>query len=515
MRVILYQYNGDNDVANKLSECEKMFDSNDVDFEIYGGFSPYAAEFELSELYSANYARYYYGGVWYYGSVVTSTTSRGLYKYNVTVDPLTTAWYSGCMDVDAMIGYSSSPDYMQIDRRIPLAEHARLIEVKKPSGSGMYTDWAIVLNVLNTRAEPPYRTDTIANQTPSNIDTYIFPDAHYLMDFGQENATGMFTRFLRLAADIDTIPFINLKSFYSAMISAYVIPKAFCVEVPSPLPSDHYVTLNALPDNLVNNEIESVCVNPKTEEQKKYDYVAIHIPKNIDARHQYEWSIGSDMKNALIWNSVWSIYVPFANNITFVPASCLPDTADKVGVTVSINYVGAFYTMTLRYHDEADGLWHERDDHHNTTNILETIPIPTNNAESNTLTQGIGLAISTMASAYAQNYAASANGVISMTSSISDSMFGSLSVSGGANGGSVARNNIDTAPVLYVSYRPYESNQDVFADRFGYPYNEVDNIQNQPTGYVQTRDAVLKRQGLPEDIVTAAQDMCNSGFRKV
>lgn len=104
MKVTLYRYVGDSDVANKiLKNCTVVYDKEVIP---YGAFNPNGASFRLDTLHDVNYAKFTYNSHDYYGYVDVSTDSKGIYNYSITTDPLTTAWYAGCFNTGNLCLYS-------------------------------------------------------------------------------------------------------------------------------------------------------------------------------------------------------------------------------------------------------------------------------------------------------------------------------------------------------------------------------------------------------------------------
>lgn len=520
MKIKLYNYTGESDICNKIKNLSPVFDSQNFEFEIYGTFSPFSAEFVISNLYSVNYGCFLFAGLWYYGDVTISTTSKGLYTYHITVDPLTTAFYGGCMNVNAMILYNADVDELQQDPRIPFSEYTETVRDIKTDTSNLFTDWAVVLNTIYAGSNPNKFTGNNYNLTPDNIVSYMFLSGDDLGEYGV-NATGMYSRFLRMASMIDTIPFLNLKSLYSCMLNAYIVPKRFSIVRPNPLPANHYVTLNSLPDSVLS-EFTEVNVHPieAVPETAKFDYIAIELPKAMNPTVSYTWDITA-YKKYNMWSAMWSIFVPYCGSIQFIPEKTIPENSDFVGVDVSINYGGAFYTITLKYgyHDnEGNAISFKRNDNRIITPITETIPIPTNDSQSNAISQLIGNGISALSSALSGNPYKEITGAINLginsVGAIGASMVGAGINTTGTNGGNPSRNNTDKNPYLYISYAPYETTQAGFAEKMGYPTNKVENLQNQPSGYIQTQNAILNQMGYPKSIIETAESICNSGFRK-
>lgn len=516
MRVILYKYNGASDVVNKVDIASVVYDSADSKgFEVYGGFSPYAAEFELSSLHSANFCRYLYNGIWYYGAVVVSTTSRGLYKYTVTVDPLTTAWYLGCLNVNAMVQYAPMTDIIQQDARLTFSNNS-IITAVAPTVDYDFSDHAVILTVID-----PYsyfeNTKREYYQTPTASRAYVFRSV-----LGENvNAIQNFKNFIKNIALVDAVPFKNMAPAIASIQSACVVP-SILAERDDGENNSGTITLHCIPSNAWEaNVTHSIHIDrhatTDVEEIPRFYYGA----DEIDAQNPFllspislEWDITEFQKYEMRCVD-WSITIPYVCNINISPNSLIPDDATKLLVKVAYNVFGNFYSVILGYSNGLTGVYF----HNNvqTFPVQESIQIPRSDHENNSIFGALSSAVSMIASAASQNYAGAVTSGIGVASSVKSAISSSNS-SVGQTGGSPSRHNqffTTQSPLLTIVHHPYETEQHTFAQKFGYPCNKVMNIQNIPSGYIQTRDIVLDCCGLPDDIVKAAQDMCNAGFRKV
>lgn len=145
MKVTLYKYIGDSDVANKLlKQCTVIYDKEVIP---YGAFDPNGASFRLDTLHDVNYAKFTYNSHDYYGYVDVSTDSKGIYNYSITTDPLTTAWYAGCFNVgnicvysdygtgkffDDRATYSPDLDYEYIQVKAPATNFRVVLVISRP-----------------------------------------------------------------------------------------------------------------------------------------------------------------------------------------------------------------------------------------------------------------------------------------------------------------------------------------------------------------------------------------------
>ncbi len=135
MKVTLYRYIGDSDVANKiLRKCTVVYEREVIP---YGAFNPNGASFRLDTLHDVNYAKFTYNSHDYYGYVDVNTDSKGIYNYTITTDPLTTAWYAGCFNIGNLCKYSDFGTGKFFDGRVTYLPdlNYEYIQVKAPSTS--------------------------------------------------------------------------------------------------------------------------------------------------------------------------------------------------------------------------------------------------------------------------------------------------------------------------------------------------------------------------------------------
>lgn len=140
MKVTLYRYIGDSDTANKLlKKCTVIYDKEVIP---YGAFDPSGASFRLDTLHDVNYAKFTYNSHDYYGYVDVSTDSKGIYNYSITTDPLTTAWYAGCFNTGNICVYSDYGTGKFFDDRATYSPdlNYEYIQVKTPA-----TNFRVVL----------------------------------------------------------------------------------------------------------------------------------------------------------------------------------------------------------------------------------------------------------------------------------------------------------------------------------------------------------------------------------
>ena len=153
MKVTLYKYTGDSDTANKLlKQCTVIYNKEVIP---YGAFNPNGASFRLDTLHDVNYGKFTYNSHDYYGYVDVSTDSKGIYNYSITTDPLTTAWYAGCFNVGNICKYSDYGTLLIEDPRATAdSENTWLIKTFNPFKelTPAFGDWYVV-TILNSKIE--------------------------------------------------------------------------------------------------------------------------------------------------------------------------------------------------------------------------------------------------------------------------------------------------------------------------------------------------------------------------
>ena len=173
MKVTLYRYIGDSDVANKLlRKCTVIYDKEVIP---YGSFNPNGASFRLDTLHDVNYAKFTYNSHDYYGYVDVNTDSKGIYTYTITTDPLTTAWYAGCFNVGNLCAYSDYGTLQIKDRRLSYNEPV-VYTIKPTEVSTIqtaYNSWYVV-TVLT-----PQPTNEVTHTNNPAFQSYAIKDKDY------------------------------------------------------------------------------------------------------------------------------------------------------------------------------------------------------------------------------------------------------------------------------------------------------------------------------------------------
>lgn len=173
MKVTLYRFVGDSDTANKLlKNCTVVYDKEVIP---YGAFNPNGASFRLDTLHDVNYAKFTYNSHDYYGYVDVNTDSKGIYNYSITTDPLTTAWYAGCFNTGNLCAYSDLGTLLIKDQRLSYDEPV-VYTIKPTEVSTIQTahnSWYVV-TVLT-----PQPTNEVTHTNNPAFQSYAIKDADY------------------------------------------------------------------------------------------------------------------------------------------------------------------------------------------------------------------------------------------------------------------------------------------------------------------------------------------------
>lgn len=540
MRVRLYQYNGPSDAANKLEGLSAVYDSINEPTELYGTFSPYAATFTLDRLISCNFALYDFSGIDYFGSVLTTTTADGLYNYQVNIDPLTTAWYRGCMNTSALIAYDNAGNPLMIDDRIARAEEGLWLSVPY-SSSAEWDKYAIVMNVaaLYPEFDPQQLTEyeelidnvgPVMSNTPGATTTFVFEDitgSSLIEEPTLKNNPARWNAATQYRAFLNTL--LAHQNNLGANISNYIASVISCYVVPAPLIHNYvnygvssgsqYVTLYCWPNTILAAETKIAVHRLEWDSGEKItqEYHVGRLNNTDQVLTSFSWPITSDYRNGPMWNTDWVIHIPNIGTLSFIPSRTIPSSATAVGCQVVLNPVGKFYSLELFYEDTAN-VRHHLPEYCTVVGITETVAVPYGGTGSNLaqdLVSGIGgiAAGAGTGGAIGGVVGAGVGAVVSGIGSLVGSLRNTAPGSTSTPGGYYDRSRKIAMPTLTINYIPYEDEQATFAVRYAMPTHRTKIISSCPSGYVQTQNARLLRNGLPADIITSAEQQCDAGFR--
>lgn len=508
MNVTLYTYADLPNVANKETGCEVLFDSSSVEgFTVYGSFDPHSAVFYLSDYYPANYAKYEFNAVTYYGACTVSVTTRGEYEYSVTVDPLTTAWYHGIIPNSVQwCDYISDSDYIgEIDPRLTISDDLTVIrqEYGPVIKDSDFDVWLITANPNGTQySGQDYR------MTPGAYSVYVFTRHDDL------NGVQHYRRFLRNLFKLQQTygALTSIDNYLQSMIKAYIVPHAFFSNQRN-IPIED-VELHSLGGELLNDDDSIVVPSSGAFEPYKAYHVPLQdsvAPSSITATFNiFNYRSGPQRAGA------WSVVIPFVGEVSFTPSQCFPITAFEIGVKITLNPIGGFYVVQMGYSVPPDG-------YVPFANALYTFPcsestvIMSPGSPSFQAMSSIGSYLSIflgMASGNMGSVGALAGQVVNDTTSLLSSHGGSFK---GTTDGSPYRSDIaeDSKITLYVTYHDYLTTEPgTFWEKYGAPYQGTALLSARigSGGYFQTRRAMFVCGNLPQEIVRQAESACDSGI---
>lgn len=509
MKVTLYRYIGDSDVANKiLRKCTVIYDREVIP---YGAFNPNGASFRLDTLHDVNYAKFTYNSHDYYGYVDVNTDSKGIYNYTITTDPLTTAWYAGCFNTGNVCVYSDygSNDNLQ-DTRVAYSHGATTSMLgyfepedyrDRPIGSfgGNY----VAMVILNPNYNKSY-TDT---QNPA-FDVYV------MYDRGFAELMGEFQKY----SDKEQT------AYSGCIIKLYTLNNA----------EGWSLTRGVTAQKYVNFYTVNASIKDATQQVTQNISEAVIFKVKDGVVNYTDFGITSDTiasMNASNFQDSLIMDIADCGLINLRPTDILKTIKANESTqfkSYSISYkryydfVGgqqAIIPNIIAYYASGNGYAYQP-----LMQYRVNCPIPSSfpfmfdssitNWYSVVASTTLGI-MSTIANTVAQNYvtaATSAVGTIgNLAGNIQEAKYGTASISG-STGGSLSNVIGDTDTVYWVHRTPTNIND--IQGKFGKPDGLVRVVGNL-NGWVQTEACHLPSNGLPFDIVTQAEAASDAGFRIV
>lgn len=508
MKVTLYRYIGDSDVANKLlRKCTVIYDREVIP---YGAFNPNGASFRLDTLHDVNYAKFTYNSHDYYGYVDVNTDSKGIYNYTITTDPLTTAWYAGCFNTGNLCKYSDlgSNNNLQ-DTRVAYSHGATTERLgyfeaqgyrDRPVGS--FDSNYVVMVILH----PDYNSGSTSTQNPA-FDVYLMYDRGY---------AALIKNFQKLTDKEQNV-------FAGCIIKLYTLPSDIGWNLKQGLTSQKYIDLysvNASTSSAITQitlNIDESVIFKLTEPKVTYNtFGTTSLKLNSMNASNFQDSIILDIADA----GLISI-----RPTDILKTAALDDTYDKVDLTYNryYDFVGgqqAIIPYIVSYNSTNAATRVERPlmQYRINSPIASSFPFMFDSSITNwysvvaSTTLGI---MSTVANTVAQNYATAASSAVAtignLAGNIQEARYGTASISG-STGGSLSNVIGDINNVYWVHRTPTNIND--IQGKFGKPDGLVRVIGNM-TGWVQTEACHLPSNGLAFNIVNQAEQLSDQGFRIV
>ena len=517
MQVWFGKYNGRTNSANKTYNWEVEMRFNDL--EPYGKFNPYAPVFALQEFRNVNYCWYKYGDITFYGYVEVSTHTNGLYLYTVTIDPLTTAYNNGCMDVDAYIEYADAsrlqittlPYGNMLDERVRYSPIPVVKRYNLENGSGKSDYVLLTVGDLNMGSE----------YAPSN--DFTVPSAGvYIMDY---NAYWNICKDLRDSFwDPEHQTAMSDKardSIINNFMKLYAIPDTFYNKLTTNGTQTNGVYVQAM------ERKELAGIYGKYEIQTFY-LLATHTAGDLAECYALPMNGSTDVfaANVEIPNNEkidaqfasYLLQIPFCGQITFSPVDIGVTDVKSVGYVKSYDVINCLVRATL----VVNGVLYED---YAAQGCFGTVLTPfTTNDSSNSIGNNTALSNSTVGALTAvggdklSSIAMSSPGV-AVAKFASDLM-------GSFNRRSSPSMSIGSSNILdswdnrkgFVRITYYKQvGRDNIRSVYGQPFGTVLNLRSGNfsaqghNGYVQTRDVHLKTNNLPLNIINQAEAILNSG----
>lgn len=542
MKVTLYRYIGDSDTANKLlRKCTVVYDKEVIP---YGSFNPNGASFRLDTLHDVNYAKFTYNSHDYYGYVDVSTDSKGIYNYSITTDPLTTAWYAGCFNVGNLCKYSDLGTGKFFDDRATYSPdlNYEYIQVKAAS-----TSFRIILVVARSYQV----SDTYGNIYNPMYDVYSmsFEDFYRFCyySYTKEYEDTRSSIFRIYAVPVDEIT--SLSSRYT---------KVTQVNLYAPVGADGYVKVcppNLAPTKLTNTFKISEAASGYTYNENWLSSFSATIDKPINSWRR------QNMIKLYIEDMGYIAFkysdVAKGSNITSIGYKKSFDFVSgmqRATLTVNGNLLKDYFIQgqianTLPYFDaEHQKSWNERFTGVLSAGIGLASGIMSVASTSSMVGDNISKAIKYMSYAHdMKNKAASADGFLAgaykskahEASNSAASILSDTSTSGfalgarnivsslnaansnsqgagytinGSGAGSLDLPNRKGSFIIWQESPPH--NLADIEGKFGKPDGLVRVVGN-IKGWVQTEACHLPSNGLAFNIVTAAEQLSDAGFRIV
>lgn len=517
MKVWFGKYNGRTNSANKTYnwQIELRFDN----LEPYGEFNPYSPVFALEEFRNVNYCFYEYGNITFYGYVEVSTHTNGFYLYKVTIDPLTTAYNNGCMDVDAYIEYADAsrtqlttlPYQNMLDERVSFSPIPVVKRYDLENGSGKSDYVLLTVGDLNMGSEA----------APSN--DFTVPSAGvYIMDY---DAYWNICKDLRDSFwDPEHEVAMSDKardSIINNFMSLYAIPDTIYKKLKTKGTQTNGIFVQAM------DRVELAGTYGKYEIQTYY-LQATHTPNAIAECYALPMNGSTDMFTANVGIpdaekidaqfANYLLQIPFCGQITFSPVDIGVTDVTSVGYAKSYDVINCLVRATL----VVNGVLYED---YAAQGCFGTVLTPfTTNDSSNSIGHNTALSNSAVGALTAVGgdkltSVAMSHPAVSVAKFASDLMssFNRRSSPSMSIGSSNILDSWDNRKGFVRITYSKQVGRDSIRSIYGQPFGAVLNLRSGKfsalgyTGYVKTRDVHLKSNNLPLNIINQAETILNSG----
>ena len=561
MRVTLYRYIGDSDTANKLlKQCTVIYDKEVIP---YGAFNPNGASFRLDTLHDVNYGKFTYNSHDYYGYVDVSTDSKGIYNYSITTDPLTTAWYAGCFNVGNICKYSDYGTGKFFDDRATYSPdlNYEYIQIKPTT-----TTFRIIVVIARSYQTDLADSDSVVGSRPVYGKIYNPMYDVYNMDYTDyarfaasssrkvyENYRGCIFRIY--AVPSDEISAVNLTNGYKKVQKVNLYSSAADRKPVLPCPSseesvavqnlDNTYKMDTPADGLTYNENWltkfTVAINKPINSWRRLTMIKLYVEDmgyisfkysdvakganitSIGYRKSYDFVSGLQRATLIVNNNVLKDYFiqgNIANSIPYFDADhqksfnerLVGNLSAGVGIASGImSFAGSGALTTAKEISKpVRQLWNFLGPKFsNYEDIMQVLVRQTVQEAKEPLGKSFNKFKESGGDLGRQL------GVQNIVSSLNQLMTNSSGVGYTINGGGAGSIDLPNRQGSFIIWQ--ESPPHNLADiegKFGKPDGLVRVVGNL-TGWVQTEACHLPSNGLPFDIVGAAEGLADKGFRIV
>lgn len=564
MKITLYRYIGDSDTANKLlKQCTVIYDKEVIP---YGAFNPNGASFRLDTLHDVNYGKFTYNSHDYYGYVDVSTDSKGIYNYSITTDPLTTAWYAGCFNVGNICKYSDYGTGKFFDDRATYSPdlNYEYIQIKPTT-----TTFRIIVVIARSYQTDLADSDSVVGSRPVYGKIYNPMYDVYNMDytdyarFAASSSNAIYNNyrgciFRIFAVPSDEISAVNLTNGYKKVKKVQLYSSAADRKPVLPCPSDQEAAavkdldntykMDTPAEGLTYNENWltkfTVAINKPINSWRRLTMIKLYVEDmgyisfkysdvakganitSIGYRKSYDYISGLQRATLIVNNNVLKDYFiqgNIANSIPYFDADHQKSFNERLAGSLSAGIGAASGIMSFAGSGALSAaagsagslkyLWKILGPEFSKWSDINTVFAQTETddmrAKFSEARRGAGRLRQEGGSPGRQ---LGIQNIISSINQMSNSSNGVGFTLNGGGTGSIDLPNRQGSFIIWQESPPH--NLADIEGKFGKPDGLVRVVGNL-TGWVQTEACHLPSNGLPFDIIDAAEGLADKGFRIV
>ena len=527
LKVKIYMYNGRDNVGAKIYKTQPALDENgntisSLSITPYGEINSQGFQFITDKLYRCNYCQYDFGGLTYYAYVKVDTYTNGAYLYTTTVDPLTTAYYAGCMNskqycVRSPRGRNTGPILGNIENQLeldPLCHQLAKPEIIRTSFANSYQDMYVVMVTSQ-----PNEYSGVAG-----VGTYVMSPESYTIFIDK------FSRYGTISADdplsVIVTPQVQEKAI-SSILKVYMIPKTD-VKLSILRPTD-VIYLSFVDDLVAGLSVATRSITIDMEGEVVYAAPGAVVGGGGGVTHTVLSDLGTLTPAQYVGKG--SIIIPDLGMLQFSPQMLDIPVITSVGYTTYVDYDGgtriaylvvngieykevsisAHYPIVIPFSSYV----------YNYQNLIQQLssfsgsmtgyaqeslsPKTNSQAPKNAKAAGDTIGKGNIALAVVSEAAALANSIIANEAS--------YNVTGTTGGSTIMTSDMKTL-FKFIYFPQWDvTNIQLF---YGKITNQIINLnsaddKNAGYGYFQTSGCSLPTNGLPREIIAAANSILDSG----